>query len=183
MFVLSAPAEVPIREQKASLAGTSGRLHVNLPVSVRETIDLLRGEFVVPRYAILFGLLLILLGLGSYFGTGRASVTALIPAFFGLPLLLTGLLGLRENLRQHAMHAAAVLALLGLLGTASGIPKFAVLLAGGTVERPAAAVVQTLMVVLCAVFVSLCVHSFISARRRRAARIADSAPQNAATPA
>ena len=137
----------------------------------------------MPRYAILFSLLLILLGLGSYFGTGRSSVTALIPAFFGLPLLLTGLLGLRESLLQHAMHAAAVLALLGLLGTISGIPKLVTLLGGGAVERPAAAVVQTLMAVLCAVFLGLCVRSFISARRRRDALVAADAPQNTATPA
>lgn len=137
----------------------------------------------MSRYAILFSLLLILLGLGSYFGTGQTSITALIPAFFGLPLLLTGLLGLRESLRQHAMHVAVMLALLGLLGTVGGIPKLVTLLGGGAVERPAAAVVQTLMAVLCAIFVGLCVHSFISARRRRTALAAARAPQNTATPA
>lgn len=137
----------------------------------------------MSSYAILFSILLLLLGLGSYFGTGQTSVTALIPAFFGLPLLLTGLLGRKEKLRQHAMHAAALLALLGLLGTVGGIFKLFVLLGGGTVERPAAALVQTLMALLCAVFLGLCIRSFIDARRRRAAQAATSAPRNAATPA
>ncbi len=49
------------------------------------------------------GIVLLALGLGSYFGTGRTSVTALIPAFFGLPLLALGWLALKENVRKHAM--------------------------------------------------------------------------------
>ncbi len=40
------------------------------------------------------GIVLLALGLGSYFGSGRTSVTALIPAFFGLPLLVLGWLAL-----------------------------------------------------------------------------------------
>ncbi len=40
------------------------------------------------------GLVLIVLGLGAYFGTGRESLTALIPAFFGLPLALLGVVAL-----------------------------------------------------------------------------------------
>ncbi len=117
----------------------------------------------MPRLAILFGALLILLGVGGYVGTGRDSVTALIPAFFGLPLVALGWAALREAWRMHAMHAAAVLALLGVVG-ALGRP--AGKLFSGELEVNTPLVLQLVMALLCAVFLGLCVKSFIDARRR-----------------
>src|SRR5947209_20632878 len=66
-------------------------------------------------------LLLIVVGVVSYAnGTpgddGKVSPTALIPAFFGAVLAICGLLAFKDNLRKHAMHAAAVVGLLGALG-------------------------------------------------------------------
>ena len=50
----------------------------------------------MAKTTIIFGVLLVLLGLGSYFGTGRTSLTALIPAGFGLILLIIVPLLLQE---------------------------------------------------------------------------------------
>ncbi len=124
----------------------------------------------MAKITIGLGLVLIALGIGSYFGTGRASVTALIPAFFGVPLLLLGLLALKESMRKHAMHIAAVMGLLGFGGTVGGLMKLPVLLTGGELERPAAVAVQASMAIVCFVFVLLCVWSFIKARRASAAQ-------------
>ncbi len=44
---------------------------------------------------------------------------------------------------------------------------FADLITGSAVERPAAAVAQTLMALICLAFVGFGVKSFIDARRRR----------------
>lgn len=121
----------------------------------------------MPRAAVLVGGLLIVLGVASYLLSGRASVTALIPAFFGLPILVLGWLAIRVTWRRHAMHAAAGLALLGLVGSLRGVPDTLALLSGGTVERPTAVVVQTVMAVVCLVFVVLAVRSFVEARRSR----------------
>jgi hypothetical protein len=119
----------------------------------------------MPRLTIIYGLLLAILGIGAYFASGQASVTALIPAFFGVPLAALGLLALGDGARKHAMHAAAALATLGLLGTAPGVIKLIGALAGDELARPTAVAVQTIMAVLSAVFVALCVRSFIQARR------------------
>jgi uncharacterized membrane protein len=124
----------------------------------------------MAKITIGLGLVLIALGLGSYFGTGRASVTALIPAFFGLPLLLLGLVALNERMRKTTIHIAAVIGLLGFAGTVSGLMKLPVLLTGGELARPAAVAVQAAMVIVCLVFVLLCVWSFIKARRASAAK-------------
>lgn len=112
-----------------------------------------------------FGAVLMLLGVGSYLLSESRSPTALIPAFFGLALAVAGLLACKDSLRKHAMHAAAALGLLGVLG-----PGFMVLRNVGKASediRLGALVSQSIMTLLCAVFVGLCVKSFIDARRRR----------------
>src|SRR5579859_6059789 len=115
-----------------------------------------------------FGIVLIVLGLGGYFGTDRVSLTALIPAAFGLLLVIFGALARDEKRRKMAMHIAVTVGLLGFLGTVSGLIKLPTLLSGGEVARPAAVVAQSIMAVLMAVYVGMCVKSFIDARRRRA---------------
>ena len=124
----------------------------------------------MAKITIGLGFVLIALGLGSYFSTGRASVTALIPAFFGLPLLLLGLVALNERMRKTAIHIAVVIGLLGFAGTVSGLMKLPVLLTGGELARPAAVAVQAAMAIVCFVFVLLWVWSFIKARRASAAQ-------------
>ena len=124
----------------------------------------------MAKITIGLGLVLIALGLGGYFGTGRESVTALIPAFFGLPLLILGLIARNERRRKTAIHIAVVIGLLGFAGTVSGLMKLPVLLTGGELERPTAVTVQNAIAIVCLVFVLLCVWSFIKARRASAAQ-------------
>lgn len=121
----------------------------------------------MPAVSVAIGIVMILLGVLAYFGTGGQSVTALIPAFFGAPLAVLGALARDERRLKTTMHIAAILMLLGFLGSVRGIPAAIALLSGGIVERPAAAVVQTAMALLCAVFLVLAVKSFVDARRRR----------------
>ncbi len=124
----------------------------------------------MTKITIGLGLVLIVLGLGGYFGTGRESVTALIPAFFGLPLLILGLVARKECRRKIAIPIAAGIGLLGFGGTVKGLMKLPVLLTGGELERPTAVAVQAAMAIACLVFVLLCVWSFIKARRASAAQ-------------
>ena len=64
------------------------------------------------------------IGIGSYVETGRTSVTALIPAFFGAAFLLLAYVARNEAARKHAMHVALVVALVGIAGTASRLIGF-----------------------------------------------------------
>lgn len=120
---------------------------------------------IVARLTTVFGALLVVLGLVSYFGLGRESITALIPAFFGLPLLVLGWLMNDPAKVKHAGHAAALLALLGLAGSFRGVPNTVTLLQGGEVQRPEASVAQSIMAALCLVFVLLAIKSFVDVRR------------------
>ena len=60
-----------------------------------------------------FGIVLIALGVASYFLTGRTSMTALIPAIFGALFVILALVARSEAARKHAMHGAVMLALIG----------------------------------------------------------------------
>ena len=107
---------------------------------------------------------MILLGIAGYgYGlyAGNASLTALIPAAFGVVIMVCGHAAqIAEGARKHLMHVAVTVGLLGFI-----IP--AVRLAGkiGELTLSAAVVSQLLMIVLCLTFVVLCVRSFINARR------------------
>jgi len=121
----------------------------------------------MPKLTIVIGIIFIVLGLFAYFGLRAESITALIPTFFGIPFLILGLLGQKDNLRKHMMHAAAALALIGFLGTASGLVKFISMIGGTGVERAQAVTIQAIMSILCLLFVILAVKSFIDARKAR----------------
>lgn len=121
----------------------------------------------MAKLSITFGIVLIVLGLISYFGISSESVTALIPAFLGVPLLVLGWIGLSEKYRKHSMHGAAVLMLIGFAGTVSGLIKFFRMIGGETFERSSAITVQAIMAVLCLIFLILAVKSFIDARRNK----------------
>ena len=75
----------------------------------------------VPRIAILNGVVLSAWGVIAYFiqSSDPPSITALIPAFMGLPMLLLGFLSERNPAnRHHYMHACMVVALVMALGGA-----------------------------------------------------------------
>ena len=111
------------------------------------------------------GALLSLLGLVAYPVTGMVSLTALIPTVFGVPLILLAQLAKTASRRKMSMHIAMLIALLGLAGSASGIPKIVSLLGGGEIVRPEAAAIQSLMALICLVYLVMGVRSFIAARR------------------
>lgn len=71
----------------------------------------------IPNFAMVCGVILILFGIISYLISDTGSLTALIPSFFGIPLLIMGFLSNRnEANKHHYMHAAMVFALVSVLG-------------------------------------------------------------------
>ncbi len=121
------------------------------------------------NYTFVYAASLALLGVAGYILTGQESVTALIPAFFAIPFLLLALFARKESLRKHLMHAALLLALLALFGSAGGLASLPGLLSGSEVERPSAVVAQSVMSLLTLVYLALGVRSFIQARKTAAA--------------
>ena len=127
----------------------------------------------MAKLTIVFGVILILLGVGAYVATEMQSWTALIPAFVGVPLAILGAVAqAKPGIRMHVMHAAVSLGLLGFFGTVPGVVKLLKWqLNNVEPQRPAAVVVQSIMAVLMVAFVALCVKSFIAARKAREATL------------
>jgi hypothetical protein len=124
----------------------------------------------MARFSIAIGSLLIVLGISVYailmlVQDRVPSVTALIPAMAGLPILVLGLVALIDKYRPHAMHVVALLSLLGFL-----MPVARLLMkvgSGGEVTLTAITSLS-LMALLCGILFGGCLKSFIDARRRRA---------------
>lgn len=121
----------------------------------------------MAKISIIFGLILIILGLISYLGISSESITALIPTFLGIPVLILGFLALNEKYLKHAMHGAAVLMLLGFAGTIGGLIKFFRMLGGEVFERSSAITIQAIMAMICMIFLIFAIKSFVDARRKR----------------
>ena len=138
----------------------------------------------MSKITIVIGLLLIAVGIVGYMvpttevveeGTEQVveqkrSITALIPAVVGAPLLICGLATvIVPGQKKHFMHAAATIGLLGALAAtgrgAGSLLKFI----RGEEFNGRASVFLALMGVLCWIFVVSCVASFIQARKAREA--------------
>lgn len=120
----------------------------------------------MTKIAIAVGVVLIVVGGWAYTASGPgASPTALIPVVLGLGLAIAGLIGLRGgNARRHAMHTAAAVALLGVLGS---VGQLIFKPAAGSEHADIAHTAGLLNLALCGVFLVLAVWSFVQARRAR----------------
>lgn len=120
-----------------------------------------------PSYlGIIIGGILILLGVFGYLAGGRASVTALIPAFFGIPLAIASAFGLKTAFQKHAMHIASIFGLLGFLAPLGRIIPQA---AQGEFVLNLAGFSMILMSLLCGIFFIACFKFFLDARKARKA--------------
>ena len=124
----------------------------------------------MAKVTLLFAVLLIVLGLVSFFGTGSQHPTALIPAWFGLALGVFGFLAIGpiEARRKLFMHINVTIGLLGFLGAAwRAIQSYGHARSEGVVPDTIALGAQATMAGLLLIYVAMCVKSFIDARRSR----------------
>jgi hypothetical protein len=122
---------------------------------------------------IICGALLVVDGVVGYVRQeeGKVSPTALIPAGIGAVLVLCGLLAFKDNLRKHVMHVAAMVGLIGAVG--GFMPLIRQYKNNGSFDpRKPSAISGEVMILVCVVFVGLCVKSFIDARKARQAKAA-----------
>lgn len=123
----------------------------------------------MAKVTMVFGVMLVVLGIGFYFATGSVAPTSLIPAAFGIVLLICGVLANspEPHKRMLWMHVAVTVGLLGFLFPGFMTVKAMVKAHGASFARPLAVAEQGIMAIVCLIFVALCVRSFIAARRTR----------------
>ena len=125
----------------------------------------------MARVARVTGIVLMVLGVVYFVITGSIHRTALIPTWFGVVLLLCGVLAHTPDTKKVMlwMHIAVTVGLIGFL-----FPGFRAVrtFAGSAALTPAkqtAATESLIMAILCGVFTALCVRNFIANRRARLA--------------
>ena len=112
------------------------------------------------------GVALTVLGLSGYVLTDMVSPTALIPAVFGIVLIMIGIYARAAGQRRTAMHLAMGIALVGIIGSISGLAPAMEWLSGAQVERPAAALARSLMAIVLIAYLAAGIRSFIAARAK-----------------
>ena len=124
----------------------------------------------MAKTTIVFGVLLIVLGLVGFFGTGAIHDTALIPTWVGLALAVGGSLAISpsESRRKIFAHVNVTVGLLGFLGACgSALHAYGHARSLGIDPDYKAMAAQLTMAGLLLIYVNLCVRSFINARRVR----------------
>ncbi len=118
----------------------------------------------MAKVTLLFAVLLIALGLVGFLGTGSEHPTALIPTWFGVALGVFGLLAMSpiERRRKLFMHINVTIGLVGFLGTIAEIARN---FASSKEMDVTALAAKTALAWLLLIYVLLCVHSFVTARR------------------
>lgn len=121
----------------------------------------------MAKVTVVFGILLVLLGVVGFVSTGSTHYTSLIPSAFGMLLAIFGLLAHTPDpsKRKLYMHVAVTIGLLGFLGTATSLISFVQLMQGRPFPYPAAVEAKAAMAALTLIYVVMCVRSFIAARR------------------
>lgn len=125
----------------------------------------------MAKVTIVFGVALIALGVGFFIATGSSAPTSLIPSYFGVVLAICGALANspEPGRRMLWMHIAVTIGLVGFIFPAARTIRAFAKAHGTAVARPVAVAEQSIMAVICLIFVGLCVQSFVAARRARTA--------------
>jgi hypothetical protein len=115
-------------------------------------------------FGLVLGLALVVLGISAYVLSNFASVTALIPAVFGVLIVLLSVVGRQTDRHRLASYGIGLLAVLGVLGSARGIPAMIALLTGKSVASTIAAVSQGAMIVICLILLATVVKYVLATR-------------------
>lgn len=125
----------------------------------------------MAKWTIVYGLVLVALGGFGYSQAevgedGAKSVTAMIPAFIGLPVILCGLLCLTKKhiLVMIFMHLAVLLA---LFGTSSIVMFFIGVVKKGKDPMALGPQMQMLTAIASAIYLVFAIRSFVLARKSK----------------
>ena len=113
----------------------------------------------MPLVTTIVGFALVVIAFSFWGASESKSLTALIPAIPGLIVFVLGIVSFQQKQRAWAIHVSLVLLVLAMIATVAGLIR----------DLELAQAAQILVILVCAVYVALGVHSFIHARKQRQA--------------
>jgi hypothetical protein len=125
----------------------------------------------MAKLTIVFGTLLVLLGIIGFVATGSAHPTSLIPSGIGLLFIVFGVMANSNDSKKRMlwMHISVTVALLVFLGMIPAALDTIRLARGAIFPHPIAVEEKGALALACLIYVLFCVRSFIAARRARLA--------------
>ena len=119
----------------------------------------------MEKISIFYGFFLVMWGVTISFVSSSNSLTSFIPSFFGLPILIFAFLAVKyqekKKLFMHIVVTFGLLLFIGGLDVARGIIK------NSLFENFYADLSKLMMLITGLIFTTLCVKSFIFARKNR----------------
>ena len=108
----------------------------------------------------LYGLFMVIWGISISLISGSSSITSMIPAFIGVPLVFIGFISMIKPIfRKALMHVAVVIGIIAFLG---GLDFFR-----GMFNNYYAGLSKLMLLITGFVYVYFCVQSFIFVRRQK----------------
>ena len=133
--------------------------HIN---EIKEFTFLGKG---MENVSIIYGIFLIIWGVGVSFISGSNSLTSYIPSMFGLPILFFGFLAIKfPNRKKLFMHMVVTFGLIVFIG---GLDFSRGMIKGTSFNNIWADTSKLMMLITGLVFTFLCVKSFIFARKNK----------------
>ena len=123
-------------------------------VAEHDSPNMSNPGFQTATLGVVLGGLLIVVGSGAYVLSNFASVTALIPAIFGVLIALLGAIGRNGTRQRIALYGIGALAALGVLGSLRAVPDIVALVSGESAGATVAPVTQAVTIVVCLVLVA-----------------------------
>ena len=100
------------------------------------------------RSSLIIGVGLVVLGIGAWVLTDFASITALIPAIFGILVVGFASVGRETDRQRLGVYGIGSLGALTILGSLRAVPEVIALASGETVDSTVAMASQGIMIVL-----------------------------------
>ena len=114
----------------------------------------------IELVTVIYGLFMIIWAFSISFISESSSITSLVPAFVGFPLVLIGFISMiKPTFRKALMHIAVVIGIIAFLG---GLDFFR-----GMFTNYYAGLSKLMLLITGFVYVYFCVQSFIFVRRQK----------------
>ncbi|UWG49575.1 putative membrane protein [Halalkaliarchaeum sp. AArc-CO] len=113
---------------------------------------------------LIIGVALVVLGVGAWVLTDFASITALIPAFFGILAVGFASVGRETDRERLSVYGIGALGALAVLGSLRAVPEILAVATGGEVGSVVAVASQGTMIVLGVVLVVVAARAVAAER-------------------